>query len=451
MNDVARVVVIGGGLAGLAAAYDLGRKGFAVTLLESCSDLGGLASSLKVEGAPVERFYHFICRTDVDLVRLVDELGIESKLFWRQTRTSFFYNGHMYPFGTPIDLLRFTAVPFAQRIAFGLNVLQSRYLRDWRKLDGRSAKEWLIGKIGAEAYQVIWDPLLRVKFGEFYDQVSAAWIWHRIWRVATSRQQLWQRESFGYFEQGSATIVDALAASLAQMPNVEVRCSAPVAQILIADERAQAVRLESGEIIRCDAVVSTVALPLFAKMAPDLPADYLLELDQVRYIGVVCMMLRLRRPLTKSFWINTNDPRIAFNGFIEYTNLNPRKDMPGSSILYIPFYVDVANERFRRSDAELFDEYIDALRCLAPDLNADWVQDYRVFREPYAQAICHVGFSRRVPGHQTPVRNLYVTDSAQFYPEDRTLSAAVRLGRHVARLVVDANAMQNMRNHKTNT
>ncbi len=433
MSEPGRVVVIGGGLAGLAAAYDLGRQGRAVTLVERRSDLGGLASSFDIEGSPLERFYHFICRADKDLVQLVDELRIGSKLHWRQTKTSFFHRGRMYSFGTPFDLMRFSPVPFSQRLRFGINILQSRYRQDWRELDSRAAKEWLIESIGREGYAVIWDPLLRVKFGDFHDQISAAWIWHRIWRVATSRQHLWQRESFGYLEQGSATLVRALAADLRECANVEIRCNAPASRIEIQDDHARAVRLENGELIPCDAVISTAALPVLASIAPDLPAPYLTEISRIQYIGVVCMLLLLREPLTDSFWINTNDPRIPFNGFIEYTNLNPRPDL-SSRVLYVPFYLPVTDERFQRKDENLFEEYVKALRCLVPTFNFKCVKQYFVFRDQYAQAICRVGFARDIPPHETPVRNLYITDSVQFYPEDRTLSAAIRLGRHVARM-----------------
>ncbi len=437
MSEPGRVVVIGGGLAGLTAAYELGRKGYAVALVESRSDLGGLASSFDVQGSPLERFYHFICRADKDLLQLVDELQIGSALDWRQTKTSFFHHGRMYAFGTPFDLVRFSPVPFTQRLRFGFNILQSRYRRDWRELDDRSAKEWLIQNIGGEGYSVIWDPLLRVKFGDYHDRISAAWIWHRIWRVATSRQHLWQRESFGFLERGSATLVDALVTNLRQRANVQIRCGAPVARIQIQGTQARAVQLGNGELIPCDAVISTVALPLLVRMAPDLPAQYAADISRIQYIGVVCMLLLLCRPLTDSFWINTNDPRIPFNGFIEYTNLNPRPDLE-NRVLYVPFYLPVTDERFERKDESLFHEYVAALQCLEPRFNADWVKEYFVFRERHAQAICRIGFARQIPAHQTPVHNLYVTDSVQFYPEDRTLSAAIRLGRRVASMATEA-------------
>jgi protoporphyrinogen oxidase len=160
-----RVVIIGGGRAGLAAAYDLSRAGFRVIVLEAAPDFGGLASSFRLEGLPVERFYHFICGSDRALVDLVSEIGLKHKLHWRHTRTGFYHHGRHFAFGTPASLLKLTPVPFLQRLRFGVHVLHSRYRKEWRSLDGLSAKAWLIDAIGPDAYEVIWDPLLRVKFG----------------------------------------------------------------------------------------------------------------------------------------------------------------------------------------------------------------------------------------------------------------------------------------------
>ena len=133
------VCVIGAGLAGLTAARDLGRLGIRVVVLESARDAGGLASSVVVAGRPVERFYHFICRGDADLIDLVDELGLSSRLHWRRTSTSYLHQGTLYPFGSPLDLLRFRPVPFLQRVRFGINVISGRYRRSWATLDSVSA------------------------------------------------------------------------------------------------------------------------------------------------------------------------------------------------------------------------------------------------------------------------------------------------------------------------
>src|SRR5262249_41878770 len=213
------VVIIGGALSGLAATHDLLQAGYRTTTLEAAPDFGGLASSFRLQGMPVERFYHFICRSDTHLLQFLSELGLSDKVHWRHTRTAFYHHQRYYPFGTPLDLVRFSPIPWMQRLRFGFHVLRSRRRSQWRWLDQLPAKPWLIENIGEEAYQAIWDPLLKVKFGDYHDQISAAWIWHRIWRVAQSRHSLFGRESFGCLEHGTATLVDPLVERLRAHPD----------------------------------------------------------------------------------------------------------------------------------------------------------------------------------------------------------------------------------------
>jgi len=407
-----------------------------VVVLEAAPEAGGLASSIRVDGTPIERFYHFICRGDHDLVDLVSELGVGHTLHWRPSRTSFLYEGRLYGFGTPMDLLRFAPVPFSQRLRFGVNVTRSRFRRSWRDLDGLPATSWLRRQIGDRAYEVIWDPLLRIKFGDDHETVSAAWIWHRIHRIARSRKTLWGREELGYLELGSATVIDALLRRLDALPNVTVRTGAAVERIHLRDGRVESVSVAGGDgPIACSAVVSTVALAVLAGIAPDLGRDYLARLSAIEYLGVVCCLLVLRRPLTDSFWININDRRIPFNGVIEYSNLNPVPGLGGLSVAYIPHYLRADHPRFGFDDDRLLAESVAGLKLVNPAFDESWIERFVVSRAAHAQAICTVGFSELIPGHTTPVRGLYVTDSSQFYPEDRTISAAIRLGRRVAELI----------------
>jgi len=430
-----RVVVIGGGLAGLAASYDLARAGHRVVLLEAAPDFGGLASSFRLEGHPIERFYHFICRTDQDLLTLVDELGLGPKLHWRQTHTAFYYNGRHYPFGSPLDLLRFSAVPWWQRIRFGLHVTYSRYRSQWRWLDQIPAKPWLIECIGEQAYQVIWHPLLKVKFGDYHDQISAAWIWHRIWRVAASRRSMFEREMFGCLEFGTATLVDPLVAWLRAQPNFELRTGVRVRPIEVRDGSVTKV-YAGDERIPCDAVISTVALPILDRLVPNQSDPYFERARQVKYIGLVCMLLNLKRPFSRNFWTNINDPRISFNGIIEQSTLNENLQRAGLNVVYVPFYLPTTEPRYGATDQDLFTEYTAMLKLMNPEFSASWVKEYHVFRTPHAQPVFTTNFVHLMPSHRTPIRGLYVTDSTQFYPEDRTISQAIRQGRTAAAMIM---------------
>jgi len=430
------IIVLGAGLAGLSASYDLARQGHRVTLLEAAPDFGGLASSIQIEGQLIERFYHFICRSDQYLIELIQELGLNEGLNWQPTRTAFYYNGNHYRFGRPIDLMRFKPVPWLQRLRFGFHILRSYYRSNWKWLDEIPAKAWLIENIGEEAYNIIWHPLLRVKFGDYHDKISAAWMWHRIWRVAKSRTSLLSRETFGYLEHGSATIIDGLVKWLEAQPNVTLKTGVRVQPLAVEDGRITTVHA-GGEPFACDALLSTVALPGLNRLIPDQTSKYFTQAQQVQFIGVVCALFSLKHSYSPNFWLNINDPNISFNGVIEQTNLNRNLRAAGLNLLYVPFYLPTSEPRYNATPDELYAEYIPMLQRVNPSFNVSWIKEWHVFRTPFAQAVCTTNFLNIIPDHRTPIRGLYVTDSTQFYPEDRTLSAAIQQGRTAARYIME--------------
>jgi protoporphyrinogen oxidase len=201
--------------------------------------------------------------------------------------------------------------------------------------------------------------------------------------------------------------------------------------------RVTGLRLKTGEEVPCSTVLSTVALQVLGRMIPEWDKEYCHRLRRIDYIGVVCGLFRLREPVTNAFWTNINDSRIPYNGIIEYTNLNRhvREALGGRSIVYIPYYLRTNSPRYEYSDEVLRAEFIDGLKLVNPRFHPSWVEDFHVYRERHAQAICTVGFANIIPDHRAPYAGLYLTDSTQYYPEDRTISAAIRLGRRVAKLI----------------
>ncbi len=428
-----KIAVIGGGIAGLAAAYFLSKQGHKVALYESENTLGGLAASFDFDGSFIEKYYHFICLGDDDLLSLCEELGLSRKVFWRETRMSFFYKGKLYPFGMPLDLLLFKPVNVFGRLRFGFNIIYARTLKYWQALENEPAHVWLTRHIGKQAYDVIWKPLLKIKFGECAEEVSASWMWHRIHRVAKSRKKMLQREMLGYLVGGTKTVIDALEHKIKKMGG-SIHTFSRVTSLMVNDGAVTGVNV-GGQIEHYDRVISTLALPLTRSLLPDSCSEYREKLAQVKYIGVVCMILKLTRPLTDSFWVNINDPHISFNGVIEYTNLNPRPDMGGGKIAYIPYYLRTSNPRYASNDEELLKEYSAALRLVSEGFTSAEIQGYRVFRDPFAQAICTTNFSKIVPEKKSPIKGLYVLDSTQLYPSDRTISGMIGLARELSEII----------------
>ena len=440
---MARIGIIGGGPAGLALAQELSARGFEVSLFEAAPDLGGLARSFRFGDVTIERYYHFICGDDTGYFRKLRELEREEVLHWQDTKMGYFYNGKLYPFSSALDLLRFDGIGLTGRIRYGLSALYFSLIRDWRRLDRKPAEPWLLSILGREAYEATWYPLLAVKFPEVHDRISAAWVWHRVHRVASCRKTLFHKEQLGYLEGGTQTLIDAVEDQLLDA-GVAISTATPVRRILVEGGRAFGLETDAGDQHRFDHVVSAVPLPVFLRMVPVAHRDDFERLTTIDFIGVICITLRLKRSLTENFWTNVNDSRIPFNGFIEYTNLNPITP-DGSAIVYVPHYLPRSHERFGYSDQELFDEALEALTLVDPSLAPSEVIDFAVSRDPFAQVVCPVGFADVVPGHATPIDGLYLIESSQLYPSDRTISGTLDLAHKVARMIREAESLPDRR------
>jgi protoporphyrinogen oxidase len=432
-----RVGIVGGGPAGLGLAYALAKQGHEVSVFEAAPELGGLARSFALGDVRIERYYHFICKVDDEYFRTLAELGIAPSLRWTSTRMGFFHDGTLYPFNGAADLLRCKALAASGRVRCGALTAYCAARKDWQALDDLPARKWLIDFLGLDAYRVLWEPLLAVKFHEFHDRISAAWVWHRIHRVARSRGSLLARERFGYLEGGTDVLVNALVEQ-ARARGARFHTSMPVRRIVHDGRKVEGIETRYGERHAFDCVVSAVPLPHFVRMTPDLPGAYRERLEAIDFIGVICVALRTRRRLSENFWLNVNDRRVPFNGFIEYTNLNPGVTGDGSHVVYVPYYLPRDHERFRLSDAETVDDAIASLSVVEPSFGKGDVIDAAVSRDPYAQVICSTGFRTRVPEHRTPIDGLYLVESSQLYPSDRTISGTLELAARVAGMVAGA-------------
>ncbi len=157
-------------------------------------------------------------------------------------------------------------------------------------------------------------------------------------------------------------------------------------------------------------------------------------MKNIDYIGVMCALLRLKQPLSRFFWTNISDPGIPLAGIIEFTNLNPCSALNGSRIVYLPLYLPASSERYAVADEDLLREYVEYLKVVRPDFDESWIEDWFVFRDEYAQPICEVGFTKYIPPIASSLPGLFVTDSSQLHPEDRTVSNSINLGYRAATL-----------------
>jgi protoporphyrinogen oxidase len=432
----AHVGVIGGGIAGLVAGYELGEAGVKVTILERETRLGGLASSFEVDqGLELERYYHFICRPDGPYLEMLRELGLDSRLRWVTTDMGLFFNNRLHAIGDAPSLLALPHLSATDKIRFFRSAAAVKFSSStaWQAVEGLSAQEWLVKSFGQRSYDMLYAPLLSLKFREYAPRVSAAWMWARFHRLGNSRT-ITQKERLGYLEGGTQSYVEALKLALGTQ-GAEVRTEAKVDHITVEQGRATGVRC-CGDMLHFDHVLSTVPIPHLMTLVSGAAGPYFDNLRDLEYLDVLVMVLRLRRRFSKYFWMNISDPDIHLAGIIEYTNLS-RVDAHGEeAILYLPHYLPRSHPLFGVPRRELFDMHCRYLGRINSAFSPDWVRGHWVHRNRFAQPICDLGFTQRIPSMQTPIEGLYLTDSYQLHPEDRTVSGSTALGRKAAKTIL---------------
>jgi protoporphyrinogen oxidase len=429
--DLRRVAVIGAGAMGLAAAYHALKAGHQVVVYEADKVPGGMAAHFDLGGLSLERFYHFVCKADRPTFELMHELGIADKMRWVPTRMGVYKGGRVHDWGDPIALLKFPGLSPIQKLRYGLMMFVATRRKSAGALEHESAKQWIQSWCGPNVYDELWRPLFDLKFYEFADNISAAWLWTRIKRVGTSRKSLLQEE-LGYIDGGSETLVRALVDAI-EKAGGSVRLGAPVAEVVVANGAVKGVR--SGDRVEIyDAVISTIPTPLVSNMIPGLPDAAKKAYDAIKNIGVVCVIFRLKKSVTRNFWVNVFDPSMNIPGFVEFSRLRSMPD----TIVYVPYYMPTTSANWKRSDADLVDEAFDYLKRVNPLLtDADRI-DARVGRLRYAQPVCPPGFGAMIPKTQTPLAGLQVADTCSYYPEDRGISESVRWAKLMAEAIDDS-------------
>lgn len=421
-----RIAVLGAGPMGLAVAYQLALDGHTPVVFEADDRVGGMTACFDFSGLEIERYYHFHCISDHAFLQVLDELGLAAKMRWTETRMGYWYQDRLQPWGNPVALLRFRGLGLVAKFRYGLHAFLSTKRNDWRPLDNVEATGWIRRWVGKEAYDVLWRKLFELKFYEYTNGLSAAWIWSRIRRIGRSRYSLF-REKLGYLEGGSNTLLQAMKQAI-ESRGGEIRLRAPVQKVLIDQGRVTGLQTPTGTE-DFDRVISTVPLPYVPRLMPDLPPDVLAKFQALKNIAVVCVIAKLRKPVTNNFWLNTNDPEMDIPGVVEYTNLRPLDQ----HVVYVPFYMPGEHPKFADADAVFLDKVRRYLRKINPALTDDDFIDMRASRYRHAQPICDPEYLDKLPPVALPVQGLWVADTSYYYPEDRGISESIGFGRNMAR------------------
>lgn len=430
-----RIVVVGGGYTGLVAALRLAEAGKQVVVYEAGPAFGGLAGDFEIEGAALEKAYHHLFRTDKDILRLAEELGVSSRLRWLVSKQAIYYDGQVHPFAGALDLLRFKPLSLVDRLRAGVVVFYLQLERRWPRFTTVTAYDWMRKFSGPQVMRVIWEPLLRGKFHRYYDKVSMAWLWARVHIRANSKERGERQEKLGYFDGGFKVFTDALLARLGEL-GVELREKSPVASIASSGDGIE-VELADRSPESFAAAVVTVPSGAFARMVVGAPQEYLEQLRSIEYLGARLLVFSSAQNLSEAYWHNINDTEIPFVVFINHTRLVGTDAYRGYHVYYVAAYLPMDHELYLAGTEELERRWFAGITRVFPEFDPDVIREKHYFRFGNAQHVVGLDYASKIPDHRTALPGIYLANFSQIYPEDRGTNFAVRDGELIARIVLD--------------
>jgi protoporphyrinogen oxidase len=407
------IAVVGGGILGLTLALRLRQQGFNVTVLEASSDLGGLAGTMEIGGFCWDRFYHVVLLSDAHLLALLDELGLKETMHWGVTRTGFYTDGRLYSMSDLKEFLQFPPLRLPDKLRLGATIFYVSKIKNWKRLEQVTVSHWLRRLSGERTFSKIWLPLLKSKLGQDVDAANAAFIWAIINRMYAARRSGIKQEMFGYLHGGYASVIDHFRGLLAKK-GVRWLLESDVSKIENQGEEVT-VRTDSHGDMSFRDVILTVPCSEVARICPQLTGQEKNRLEGVKYQGVLCAALLLKKPLAGYYVTNITDEWVPFTAVIEMTALVDRSLFNGYSVVYLPLYLSHSSPWWSKSDEEVEEEFLEALDAMYPSFSRNDVLDFKVSRAGSVLPVPTLEYSSRwLPPPHTSLPGVFVVNSAQI-------------------------------------
>ena len=394
----------------------LGHSGDHVTVIEREPLPGGLAAGFEIDTRMwLEKFYHHIFRSDKHAIAMIGEMGLADRLEWHQPVTATLRGGEFHQLDSPASLLRFPPLPVVDRLRMGAALAGLKAMLNPRLLEGNTALDWTRRWMGAKASEVVWEPLLRNKFGDAAPEIAMPWFWARVHD---------RTQSLGYLRGGFQQLYDRMADEVRRAGG-ETRFGESVVSVGREGDGFMVETDAGGE--RFDRVISTFAPRLTARLVPELPQEWRDRHEWGRAYDAHCLVLALDRPLTSVYWLNVNDPGFPFMAMVEHTNYMPVADYGGRHLVYLGNYRPMDDPLMVAPLDAVLDEFLPHLERLNPSFDRSWVTDAWAFAAPFAQPIVTVDYRDHIPPFHTPIPGLWTADMFQVYPHDRGQNYSIAL------------------------
>ncbi|MGI8469383.1 MAG: NAD(P)/FAD-dependent oxidoreductase [Pyrinomonadaceae bacterium] len=436
-NQTKSVAIIGSGFLGLTLALRLSEAGAKVTVFESAPEIGGLASAWQIGDIVWDKHYHVTLLSDAFTRKIVEEIGLKDEFNWVETKTGFYSNDKLFSMSNTLEFLKFPPLDLVSKIRLGATIFYASRVKDWKALEKISVEDWLTKLSGKKTFEKMWKPLLKAKLGEAYKETSAAFIWATIQRMYAARNSGLKKEMFGYARGGYAKVLAKFGGHLIEK-GVEIRLNSRVEKIektengkwkienvgksknevakqvsAVGNSSFSAFHFPSSVEKEFDSVILTCPSNVAAKICPQLTETEKAKLENIKYQGIVCASVLMKKSLSDFYVTNITD-ETPFTGIIEMSALVDKREFGGNALVYLPKYVAPDDELFEKTDAEIEEIFLSALEKMYPHFDKKDVVEFKVSRVRQVFPLPTLNYSVNVPNVKTSLENVFIVNSAQI-------------------------------------
>lgn len=475
------IAIVGSGFLGMTLALRLAEEGNRVTIFESANEIGGLASAWKIGTTTWDKHYHVTLMSDANTRKIVEELGLADEFRWVETKTGFYTDGLLFSMSDTMEFLAFPPLGLIDKLRLGATILYASRVKNWERLEKITVEKWLTRLSGKKTFEKIWRPLLEAKLGEAYKETSAAFIWATIQRMYAARNSGLKKEMFGYVRGGYARVLTRFGEILTEK-GVEIRLNAAIenveklatgkfrvttaakrrrsdAKLRILPQKTKYASFQATATVATgfsgaflaepdlkpskiapfpkngidnsfDKVILTCPSNVAAKIAPQLTSEEKLDLENIRYQGIICASLLLKKSLSNFYVTNITDAA-PFTGIIEMSAMVDKREFDGNALVYLPKYVAPDDGLFEQTDGEIEQTFLARLEEMYPQFRRDDVIEFKVSRVRQVFPVPVLNYSRDLPAIKTSVHGLYIVNSSHIVNGTLNVNETVALAENL--------------------
>jgi protoporphyrinogen oxidase len=403
-----KIVVLGGGPAGISAAWRLSALGYPVTVLEKDSAVGGMGKTIALGRYAVDYGPHtFHIRETPESRAIIEAIkpffGEAPLILSRGTRVLLRGKYYVYPLEM-LQVLAGVSPLLSARIIFDYVVATLKSALSPPRKE-HSFEEWGVRNLGRTLYDLCFGLYSARVWGLPTSQISSK----QAQRVAKLNLKNIVLRTLGikadpatyftkymYPRRGISLLFEGMADQVRQAGS-EILFESPAVRLERTGERITSVvytRNGQTERIDCDGVISTLPLPqLVSMITPALPAQVAEHASKLRYRSLKLIYIALKRPsLTDFHWVYLLDDHFRVNRVSEQKNVSADMIPADRTVLCIELSLWRDEPLWNASDEEIYRLALRDVMKMGYGVTESEVEEYYVTDIPTAYPVYELNF-----------------------------------------------------------